>query len=73
MYLEFCIENIPEYYITINQLRIWSDNQKIKHKSKTIKNRVRVTFDDDKLYEWFLISWSGLVKPNLVVDLNNKI
>lgn len=38
-------------------LQEWSQQYEIAYKAKTHKMQVKVTFDDDKLYDFFALTW----------------
>lgn len=61
------------------ELTLWSDRYQIAYKTKREKYKKRVTFDSDKSYSLFSMTWNSerkfgaLSKWRIVSDLNNKI
>ena len=37
----------------------WSQQHDIRYRDKVYKHTLRVTFDEDKLYHFFLMSWNN--------------
>jgi hypothetical protein len=87
MYIEF---DLPAGSATagawgmINQwldqaLEDWANRYEIEYRTKNVKYKKRVTFDDERCYEFFLLTWNPTNQQNfwqsfrLVTDLNNKI
>jgi hypothetical protein len=62
MYIEFSLSDDrpgPDLLLIRHQLVKWADqNGQINYKEKTIKHKHRVTFDDEKLYTYFAITWN---------------
>jgi len=60
----------------INQeMQAWSDRYKIPYNTKVVKLKKRITFDDDRHYEFFAISWNPSrhwLNYRIITDLNNK-
>ena len=83
MYLEFELPEALAYYVN-GQLNTyldrWAEKYQVTFKSKIVKYRKRVTFEQDALYDLFLMTWQPMVdetmvqnfRPRLVVDLNHK-
>lgn len=80
MYIEFALPE--DTYFSINrlltyQLHCWSDQYQIAYNVKNIKNFKRITFDNDRSYVMFSMTWPGMgpasdIKWRIVSDLNNK-
>ena len=84
MYLEFELPETLAYYINgqlNNYLDQWAEKYQVTFKSKIVKYRKRITFEQDALYDLFLMTWQPMVdetmvqnfRPRLVVDLNHKL
>lgn len=65
MYIEFTIPSdrggFPAHYTNLSlkqNLKSWSDRYNIAYRTKDIKYIVRVTFDDDRHYEFFALTWN---------------
>ena len=60
------------------ELHAWSDRYKIPYNTKIVKYTKRITFDQDKLYEFFALTWNPTMHHKfwtdyrIVRDLNNK-
>lgn len=60
-------------------LEVWSERYQIAYKTKREKYKKRVTFDSDKSYSLFSMTWNSerkyyaLSRWRIVSDLNNKI
>ena len=78
MYIEF---NIEAHEFTYKHASIslalidWGNQHNIQYKDKTIKRNIRVTFDDDRYYTLFALTWNPGFRTNyrVIRDLNNKI
>lgn len=64
MYIEFCLPTgaggLAAQYVNsvLNRnLHNWSDRYNIPYNKKIYKYTVRVTFDDDKFYDFFALTW----------------
>ena len=61
-----------------NELEAWSEKYNIKYQTKIIKYTKRVTFDDERFYSVFAMTWNperkytALGRWRIVSDLNNK-
>lgn len=61
-----------------NELEAWGKKYDIKYQTKIIKYTKRVTFDDERLYSVFAMTWNpdrkypALGRWRIVSDLNNK-
>ena len=82
MYIEFDlagIETSGELLLLRRELLDWAKKYDIKYREKTIKFQHRITFDQDKTYSFWAITWNPHYKFKLahqyriVSDLNNKI
>jgi len=62
MYIEFALSDNrpgPDLLLIRYQLVKWAtQNGQINYKEKTIKHKHRVTFDNDKLYTYFALTWN---------------
>ena len=62
MYIEFSLSDDrpgADLLLIRHQLVKWAErNGQINYKEKTIKLKHRVTFDDEKLYTYFAITWN---------------
>lgn len=83
MYLEFILPDSHAYFVNRHldrELDAWSQRYQISYRTKTVKYRKRVTFDQDSAYEFFLLTWQPKVmktaehsyRPRLIMDLNNR-
>jgi hypothetical protein len=78
MYIEFNIEahEFTHKHASISLALIdWGNRHNIQYKDKTIKRNIRVTFDDDRYYTLFALTWNPGFRTNyrVIRDLNNKI
>ena len=61
-----------------NALHDWSDRYQIPYNTKVVKYTKRITFDDDRHYEFFALTWSPKTEHSfwinyrIIRDLNNK-
>lgn len=85
MYIEF---NLPAgaaaqaaghaNYIISKELEAWSEKYQIPYITKNVKYTKRVTFENDKHYSLFAMTWNtdqrfpALGRWRIVSDLNNK-
>ncbi len=64
--------------IVYKQLAIWANKYDVNYKTKTIKYKLRVTFDSDDCYTLFGLTWTldpkhpSWTNYQLISDLNNK-
>jgi hypothetical protein len=69
MYIEFTIPSdingihnrIPAHYTSTQlkqNLKSWAERYSIAYRTKDIRYTVRLTFDDDKLYDFFALTWN---------------
>ena len=84
MYIEFrfpasSMDAVHAHAAIVRELKQWSErNGEIKYRTKAIKHCLRVTFDDDRHYTLFALSWrprdkhSFWLNYRMVTDLNNK-
>ena len=76
MYIEFKIE-AHDYVHSALMFDIvkWAEKYDIQYKTKTIKQTIRVTFDDDRHYTLFALTWNPIFRANyrVIRDLNNKV
>ena len=89
MYIEFTLPQGPSgitalqpgihaLNIVSDKLSAWAQKHNVEYKTKTIKYKLRVTFDSDDCYTLFGLTW--IVDPiypswtnyRLISDLNNK-
>jgi hypothetical protein len=60
------------------QLAAWADKYNVEYKTKTIKYKLRVTFDSDDGYTLFGLTWvpdpkyPSWTNYRMISDLNNK-
>lgn len=62
MYLEFDLAH--DWYLDgisdlVDSIAHWSQNNNVRHQTKIVKHCLRVTFDEDKIYTWFMATWAG--------------
>jgi hypothetical protein len=61
------------------QLATWANKYDVNYKTKTIKYKLRVTFDSDDTYTLFGLTWildpkhPSWTNYRVISDLNNKI
>jgi hypothetical protein len=85
MYIEFTLPKGPsgrsagQAMGTVNkQLATWANRYNVNYKTKTIKYKMRVTFDSDEYYTLFGLTWTMDSKQpswtdyRMISDLNNK-
>lgn len=89
MYIEFSLPPGPAAFVACEQIlqhiEQWSQAHYIPYRSKAIKRSIRLTFDQDQYYSFFMMSWrppkdrSSLITDQsfwqnfrLITDLNNK-
>ena len=85
MYIQFNIPSdgggMPAQYVNYwlkHNLKFWAERYNITYRTKDIKYTVRVTFDDDKLYDFFALTWnpksdqmqSALTEYKLIEPMN---
>ena len=81
MYIEFDLTHIKtsgELLLLRKEILDWAKRYDIAYREKTIKFKYRVTFDQDKTYSFWAVTWnpkqhSQLNRYRIVSDLNNKI
>lgn len=78
MYVEFDVESwefVTKIEMIKHYLEIWASQQNIPYKEKTIKRKHRVSFNDDRHYAIFSLTWNPDFRTNyrIITDLNNKI
>jgi len=65
--------------IVAKKLSAWAQKYNVEYKTKTIKYKVRVTFDLDEYYTLFGLTWvldpkyPSWTDYRVISDLNNKI
>lgn len=83
MYIEFNMRSDglwswPSAKTLNKELELWSSKYHVPYKKKVVKSTLRVTFDDDKYYDLFALTWtpksvySVTNKWRLISDLNNR-
>ena len=82
MYIEFTLPQaaraLPAVYALNTELAAWAQKYKIEYKTKTIKYKLRVTFDSDDCYTLFGLTWTldskhpSWTNYRVISDLNNK-
>jgi hypothetical protein len=63
------------------EIHDWLEKYPVQHRQKTIKNKHRLTFEDDSNYTLFVLTWKpkswnqihSWINFRVVSDLNNKI
>jgi hypothetical protein len=86
MYIEFDlprgVDGMPtamSNFLIESEIESWAKSHNISYKSKTVKYKKRVTFENDDFYLLFAMSWtpktnhSFWLNYRVVRDLNNKI
>lgn len=80
MYIEFYLSHWPDHASELTQaLDEWSLQYQIPYRSKTVKNKKRITFNEDKFYNFFVLTWPAKkhhefwTNYRVITDLNNKI
>jgi hypothetical protein len=79
MYIEFNLSSGHAATVIDDHLRAWSEQYKILYKTKVVKYKKRVTFENDTYYSLFALTWNPdnklyvLGRWRIVSDLNNKI
>jgi hypothetical protein len=81
MYIEFDLADIKtsnEFLLLRKEISNWATRYEIAYKEKTIKLKHRVTFDQDKMYSFWAVTWNPqqhyfFNQYRIVSDLNNKI
>lgn len=81
MYVEFSIPDDsyiagPAFLVIRKRISEWSQKHQIPYTEKTIKQKHRVCFEEDKYYEFFALTFSrthDFLQFRIVSDLNNKI
>ena len=70
MYLEFQLPNNGGYDATLAAYKIavarWAKKQGIAYIDKNIKYKYRVTFDQDKHYTVFTLTWNGQFEYKII-------
>jgi hypothetical protein len=62
-----------------HSLHEWSDRYQIPYNTKIVKYKKRITFDEDKFYNFFMLTWQAKTHHSfwtsyrLITDLNNKL
>lgn len=54
LYRDWYLDGIPELLTSIGT---WSNRHNARYQTKIVKNCLRVTFDDDRNYVWFMATW----------------
>jgi hypothetical protein len=57
-----------EYYLLLDAIDEWSRKNDIKYSIKRKNDILRLCFDDDKYYHWFVMSWPETKVRYKVVD-----
>jgi hypothetical protein len=84
MYIEFDLPNSNVSTYVANQrlsqaLVEWSEKYNIPYTTKLVKLKKRVTFNEDRYYEFFILTWTPKTKHSfwlnyrVIRDLNNKL
>jgi hypothetical protein len=65
--------------VVTTKLATWAQKHDVEYKTKTIKYKIRVTFDSDEYYTLFGLTWvldpkyPSWTDYRVISDLNNKI
>lgn len=63
-------------FLLKQQIQHWVEKHNVNSfKIKTVKNKLRVTFDNDEVYSFFSVTWNCREywqKFRIIKDLNNK-
>ena len=51
------------------EIEDWCNKYQIRHAKKVVKQYLRLTFDDDKHYSLFALTWSG--EPFELMNINS--
>jgi len=70
MYITFDVYFQHELDHVRQQIQDWADQYGIRYTQKTIKYKHRVSFDKDKDFTLFYMTWQG--PPYEIVDLGNE-
>ena len=70
MYLTFDITYQQELDHIKHQIRCWADQYGVSYTQKTIKNKHRLSFNREKDFTLFYMTWQG--DPYEIVDLGNE-
>jgi hypothetical protein len=80
MYIEFDLEGNTsnEFLLLRKEILNWATKYEIAFKEKTVKYKHRITFDHDKMYSFWAVTWNPqqhhiFNQYRIVSDLNNKI
>lgn len=80
MYIEFDFTPFAGYgmahvHLLKQSISDWAKYREIKYRTKPVKNTLRLTFDDDKNYLLFCMSWNEKERTNfrVITDLNNRL
>lgn len=62
MYIEFKLPHDTSsaasiHHVLSRNLLRWGERYSVSYNKKTIKHTVKVTFDDDALYDFFALTW----------------
>ena len=81
MYIEFDLQNQGYYRdreLIESSMKIWHKQYSIQYRTKPARLKLRVTFDHDESYTFWVLTWNPkqnkiLARYRIVSDLNNKI
>lgn len=82
MYIEFKLPQLATTWVnqSLDQaLHTWSDKYQIPYNTKIVKYTKRITFNNDKHYEFFALTWIPITNHSfwtnyrIIRDLNNKL
>lgn len=65
------------YHLVREDLDKWSNRYNVSYRCKHVKYRLRVTFDRDQDYSFFVTTWNPQdlvkrIKFRVITDLNNR-
>jgi hypothetical protein len=70
MYLTFDVTYQHELDHIKHQIQLWADQYSVSYTQKTIKNTHRLSFNREKDFTLFYMTWQG--EPYKIVDLGNE-
>lgn len=57
MFIQFDLEYDCDLARVTDDIAAWSQVHNVQHRVKLVKNCLRLTFDEDKIYTWFMATW----------------
>ena len=66
---------MAQRHLLIQSISDWAENRQINYCTKPVKDTLRLTFDDDKNYSLFCMTWNASERTNfrVITDLNNRL